>query len=174
VPTRTHKPRVAGSIPAAATFSPSGRQIWGSVGVRESATTGASIHRGIHRASNGLRVPCFSATDRGRDHRRSCLPVASMSMAAGTTAATSTGLSERFEARLKGDRHPGHRHDREHDQVGGQAVLLGSATVMCCRESTPSRSSDLLERWVDSRTNRACDGGLDGRPRVTCVRGERQ
>lgn len=91
------EPRVAGSIPAAATFCPSGRQIWGVVDVRESATTDASIHC----ASNRLCVSCFSATGRGRGHRQSCLPVASVAMAAGTTAATSIGLSECFGARLK-------------------------------------------------------------------------
>ena len=97
----THKPLVAGSNPAAATFSPSGRQIWEGVGVHESATTGASIHRGIHRTSNRMRVPCFSATGRGCGRRRLCLPVASVSMAACTTAATSTGLSDRLARRLK-------------------------------------------------------------------------
>jgi hypothetical protein len=60
-PTRTHKPRVAGSNPAAATFSPSRRQIWRAVRLRGSATTSASILRGIHCARTRPRVPELSA-----------------------------------------------------------------------------------------------------------------
>ena len=56
LPTRTHKPRVAGSIPAAARFSPSGRQISGGIGVRESARPATSIHRCIHCAKNRLHA----------------------------------------------------------------------------------------------------------------------
>jgi hypothetical protein len=63
---RIHKPFVAGSNPAAATISPSGRQILGVVGVRKRVTPGASIHRGIHCASNRPRVHEFS--DAGRGH----------------------------------------------------------------------------------------------------------